>query len=119
MKPRIKETIEFTTLPENKNTVQGNSKNVRLQNATHKITAIISKYLSILYIIFFIYKYHDNHKNAGNPEKKCTFSLIFKEKAHKKSLYTSRLGDIEEENNNIKKNICVSYILKVVAACCN
>ena len=52
MKPRIKETIEFTALPENKNTVQGNSKNVRLQNATHKITATISKYLSILYIIF-------------------------------------------------------------------
>lgn len=114
MKPRIKETIEFTALPENKNTVQGNSKNVRLQNATHKITAIISKYLSILYIIFFIYKYHDNHKNAVNPEKNAPF-LGLNKKKRIKNLYTSQLGDIEEENK--KKNICVSY-LKAVAACC-
>ena len=64
----------------------------------------MSKYLSILYIIFFIYKYHDNHKNAGNPEKNASFLGLDKKKRIK-NLYTSQLGDIEEENK--KKNICV------------
>ena len=54
MKPRIKETIEFTALPENKNTVQGNSKNVRLQNATHNIRATKIKIVNLFIYYFFM-----------------------------------------------------------------
>ena len=75
------------------------------------------KYLSVLFFfIFFIYKYHGTRKNAAFPQKKCTFSRIWQEKAHKKNLHTNRLAYAEEKIKR-KYIICVSY-LKAVAACC-
>lgn len=44
---------------------------------------------------------------------------VCQEKAHKKNLYTFTAWATDVEEENIKKNICVSYIWKAVAACCN
>ncbi len=65
-------------------------------------------YITSLCCYFLYYKYHDNHKNAGKAEKKCTFSRFGQEKAHKKNLHTNRLAYAEEK---IKRKYIICVVL--------